>query len=180
MDPVRDTELASLLARGQRGDKAAYEQFLRGASPVLRAFLLRRMPAADVEDVLQDTLIAIHDARATYEPSRPVGPWLYAICSHRMSDFYRRARRLERIVQRAGTGECAVQAPNGVSDRIAGVLEAMVMLPARQRRVVELLKLADLSVKEVARRTGMKESTVKVTAFRGYKTIRRFLGVTSK
>jgi RNA polymerase sigma-70 factor (ECF subfamily) len=50
-------------------------------------------------------------------------------------------------------------------------------LPGKQRRVIELLKLQELSVREVAARVGMSESAVKVTAFRGYEAIRKMMGV---
>jgi len=181
LDSDRDRELAILLARAQEGDQAAYESFLLKASTALRGFLSRRMGSVEmVEDVLQDTLLSVHRARHTYLPGRPVGPWLYAICEHRMTDFYRRHRRIERA---------EVPAPEDLSNRVAApapadddargrqVREALGRLPAKQRRVIELLKIHDLSVKEVAAQTGMSMSAVKVTAFRGYETIRRFFGV---
>jgi RNA polymerase sigma-70 factor (ECF subfamily) len=191
MDGARDHELASLLTRAQRGDADAYEQFLRAAAHELRGFLRRRMRADDdAEDVLQDTLIAVDAARATYQPGRAVAPWLYAICSHRMLDFYRRRRRSERLAARVSSvppssspsesSSESSESSQALADRVAAALDALRSLPARQRRVVELLKLSDLSVKEVAARTGMNESAVKVTAFRGYEGMRRLLGVERK
>jgi RNA polymerase sigma-70 factor (ECF subfamily) len=181
VDSFRDQELARLLAQAQGGDQAAYETFLREASGVLRGFLARRMGNVDmVEDVLQETLLSIHRARHTYRPERPVGPWLYAICEHRMTDFFRRHRRIERT---------EVPAPDDMSDRVVApapshadergrlVREALARIPEKQRRVIELLKVHDLSVKEAAAHTGMSESAIKVTAFRGYEAIRKILGV---
>ena len=60
------------------------------------------------------------------------------------------------------------------------VREALADLPEKQRKVIELLKVQGLSVKEVSAHTGMSESAVKVTAFRGYETIRRIFGVDKK
>jgi RNA polymerase sigma-70 factor (ECF subfamily) len=181
LDADRDRELAALLAEAQDGNQVAYEAFLVGASAELRGFLSRRMGNVEaVEDVLQDTLLSIHHARHTYLPGRPVSPWLYAICKHRMTDFYRRHRRIERVEVPApddiGARAAAPAAPPD-DERGRLVREALGRLPYKQRHVIELLKVHDLSVKEAAARTGMSESAVKVTAFRGYQTIRKIFGV---
>jgi RNA polymerase sigma-70 factor (ECF subfamily) len=99
LNPARDQQLAELLTRAQGGNQAAYESFLREASEVLRAFLAKRMMSASdrVEDVLQETLLALHRARHSFLPGRPIGPWLYAICEHRIAEFYRRHRRIQAV-----------------------------------------------------------------------------------
>ena len=179
MDAELDRTLATLLASAQDGDQSAYERFLLEACAMLRPYLSKRMRAAEAaEDVLQDTLLSVHRARHTYLPGRPVGPWLYAICEHRMTDFYRRHRRIERreVAIPDDLGRRAAAPPSRESERGRLVLEALARLPERQRKVIELLKVHDLSVKEAAAHTGMSESAVKVTAFRGYQTIRRLLG----
>jgi RNA polymerase sigma-70 factor (ECF subfamily) len=130
------------------------------------------------EDVLQDTLLAIHRARHTHIPGRPVGPWLYAICEHRLVDLRRRHRRIARV-EVSGT-----ETPQSAGDQPPiqplAVLEVLGRLPGKQRRVIELLKLRDLTVREVAGQIGMSESAVKVTAFRGYQAMRKMMGVVRK
>ena len=181
MNPVRDRQLAELLIRAQAGDKAAYECFLREASEVLRAFLARRMRSASdrVEDVLQETLLRLHRARHSFLPGRPVGPWLYAICEHRMFEFYRRHRRIEAVEESREVPD--IPAPEVSASEADGmgvrVIDALMKLPRRRRMIIEALKLRDLSVKEVAVRAGMSESAVKITAFRGYEAIRKMLGL---
>jgi len=177
VDPARDHDLAVLLALAQEGDRHAYARFLIGACQVLRPFLAQRMRDAELaEDVLQETLLAIHRARHTYLPGRPVGPWLYTICEHRMVDFLRSRRRIARVeVPGAEAPPPAVtEAP--MPQRLAA-LDALERLPGKQRRVIELLKVHDLSVREVASQFGMSESAVKVTAFRGYQAMRKIMGV---
>lgn len=180
MDSRKDRELSDLLLAAQEGNKEAYERFLGEVCVLLRPFLVKRMGASErVEDVLQESLLAIHRARHTYMPIRPVGPWLYAICEHRMIDFYRKNRRIEKI-------ESPV---SGDIERIAERMEhgagteegeqvrlLLEKLPEKQRKVIELLKIHDRSVKEVSAQTGMSESAVKVAAFRGYEAIRRLFG----
>lgn len=184
MDKIKDRQLAELLVLGQQGDKNAYERFLLEAAHLLRTYLSKRMGGTEVvEDVLQDTLLSVHRARQTYISEKPVGPWLYAICEHRMTDFFRKYRRIEQVEvsspESLETFAGVIQSEQS-SDRGDQVLEALRKLPERQRQVIELLKIYDLSVKEVAIRTGLTESAVKVTAFRGYETIRRFFGVRGK
>jgi RNA polymerase sigma-70 factor, ECF subfamily len=184
LNPVRDQQLAQLLTRAQGGDQAAYESFLREASEVLRAFLAKRMTSAGdrVEDVLQETLLTLHRARHSFLPGRPVGPWLYAICQHRVAEFYRRHRRIEAFEMPTDLHEIAVADESQPEAEGLGAMvwEALLKLPRKQREIIECLKLRDLSVKEVAVQAGMSESAVKITAFRGYEGIRKMLDVKRK
>jgi RNA polymerase sigma-70 factor (ECF subfamily) len=180
VDPAHDHELAALLALAQQGDARAYERFLLGACRVLRPFLARRLREPDLaEDVLQDTLLAIHRARHTHSPGRPVGPWLYVICQHRIADFHRQRRRMARV-QVADVEPPAPVGDHATTQPAAVALDVLGRLPGKQRRVIELLKLRDLSVREVADHIGMSESAVKVTAFRGYQAMRKMMGVNRK
>lgn len=184
MDEKKDAELSELLLFAQDGDKRAYARFLGEVSELLKNFLLRRMENSELmEDVLQDTLLSIHRARHTFQPEKPLGPWLYAICEHRMLDFYRKYRRFEarevvlpdEIMEWPAPSQESRETEDGQK-----VFEALERLPTNQREVITLLKIEELSVKEIAIKTGMTESAVKVTAFRGYETIRRFLRVGDK
>jgi RNA polymerase sigma-70 factor, ECF subfamily len=184
LNAAHDQQLAELLVQAQDGDQAAYERFLREASAVLRAFLSKRMTTTTdrVEDVLQETLLSVHRARHTFLVGRPIGPWLYAICEHRMAEFFRRHRRIERVEVSSDLHalEIADRAPPQAEGRGALAYEALMKLPSKQRVVIECLKLQDLSVKEVALQTGMSEGAVKITAFRGYEAIRKHLGFKRK
>lgn len=181
MDAQRDRELAKLLALAQDGDSQAYERCLKQLAIVLRRFLANRMSSRDlIEDVLQETLLAIHQARHTYRPDRPLGPWVYAICRHRMIDYLRKHRR---ISQREEPLPSEFDVPDPATlKRVepqmeARLTEALKALPQQQRGVIECLKWQGLSVKETAQRLGLSESSVKISAFRGYQTIRRMLEV---
>ena len=79
-----DTDWSLLLAAAQQGDGAAYRAFLEAALPFARALARRRCPnEAEAEDVVQDALLTLHRVRHTYEPGRPVQPWLAAIVARR-------------------------------------------------------------------------------------------------
>lgn len=178
LDSERDKKLTGLLTLAQQGDQVAYEEFLIETAVILRGFLGRRMEYQMVEDVLQDTLLSIHRFLHTYRSGRPVGPWLYAICNNRMVDFYRRKRRIQLVESDVDiSGEAPIRTERGNAPPIGNAVDALNKLPKRQRRIIELLKIEGLSVKEVAIHTGMSESSVKVTAFRGYEAIRKLFGI---
>lgn len=132
------------------------------------------------DDAVQETLVSLHRARHTFDPSRPFAPWLYAIAQNRMIDVARRERRISDREQGADvlpeTAVAATGGPTGIDpDRVRAALAA---LPQRQRDVIVGMKFGDESVREVGARLGMSDSAVKVTAHRGYKVLRRLLGDT--
>ncbi|UCF68463.1 MAG: sigma-70 family RNA polymerase sigma factor [Acidobacteriota bacterium] len=178
MTPERERQLGEWMGRAQDGDQQAYESLLRELVGLLRAHALRRGARADwVDDVIQETLLSIHRARHTYDPQRPFLPWLYAIADRRLNDAY---RRLHRVMRRESEedfefADAAVLPQTGDDELTEEVRQAVAELPERQREVIELLKLQEMSVKQVASRLGMSESAVKVTAHRGYKKLRERL-----
>src|ERR1019366_9893613 len=99
--PVNPNEerLRQLLIRGLAGDAPAYHAFLRELSAHLRAFLrkrLVRMPD-DVEDLVQESLLAVHNQRHTYDPGQPLTPWVYALARYKLIDLLRRRSRTEML-----------------------------------------------------------------------------------
>ncbi len=181
LDERQDAELSRELVRAQDGDREAYERFLKKSSEVLRAYLYRHLNDKDMaEDVLQESLIAIHKARHTYIRGRAVGAWLFTIAKHKMIDFLRKIKRLnEREVNVPDYYDWsqAKDSRRPESDLAITIREVLEQLPEKQRMIIKLLKLENKSVIDVAQQTGMSESAVKVTAFRGYEAIRRTLGV---
>lgn len=179
MNKKQDERLSNFLIKGQQGCADSYKIFLLEVSMLLRAFLLNKTnSSSDAEDILQETLLSIHQARHTYSPGRPVGPWIYAICENRIIDGARKQSRGERLKKAWAleqNNESIFQADSGyLSER---VFELMKSLPQKQKQIIELLKLQGLSVSEISTKTGMSESAIKVAAFRGYETIRKLLGV---
>ncbi len=88
--PAAEAELRASFIAGLAGDAARYRQFLDGLSGHLRAYLRRRLPRAlaDVEDILQETLLAVHNARHTYRTEQPLTAWVHAIARYKLMDFF--------------------------------------------------------------------------------------------
>ena len=92
---MREDLLRELLVRGLSGDSAAYRNFLEELSTHLRAYLRRRLASLpdEVEDLLQELLLAIHNQRHTYDPAQPLTPWVQAIARYKLVDLHRRRAR---------------------------------------------------------------------------------------
>jgi RNA polymerase sigma-70 factor, ECF subfamily len=177
--PDQELHAGALMASAQQGDRRAYDELLHLLAREARGFVGRRVGWADWgEDVVQEVLLTIHRARATYDPRRPIAPWFYAIVNSRLVDALRARKRL--VMREVADDEALArqEAPSaGTSENLRDALaHAVAGLPRVQREVVSLLKYEDLSVREVARRLGMSEAAVKTTAHRGYKVLRRTVG----
>src|ERR1700761_9558585 len=78
-----------MMAAAQAGDADAYKTLLAELVLWLRRYYARRLPPAMIEDAVQDVLLAVHEKRHTYDPSRPFGPWLAAIARYKWIDRLR-------------------------------------------------------------------------------------------
>src|ERR1700754_5331446 len=94
-----EAELRARFIAGLAGDATSYRRFLDGLSGHLRAYLRRRLPRAqaDVEDILQETLLAVHNARHTYRNDQPLTAWVHAIARYKLMDFFRAHARREAL-----------------------------------------------------------------------------------
>lgn len=178
MTPEQERALADLMARTQRADRDAFELLLGELSVVLRQFVRRRVgDVAWADDVEQEILWSVYRGRHTWNPERPFLPWLYAVAHSRLIDAIRRERRLAaREVRDERLMETASRQSTGVSDVDRdGLRAALAALPDTQRRVLELLKLEDRSVNEVATELDLRPGNVRVIAHRALKAVRRLL-----
>jgi RNA polymerase sigma-70 factor, ECF subfamily len=171
MRPEHDLEL--LMARYQDGDFAAATVLIDHLSPQLHRFFVAQFASRpDADDLLQETWLRIHKVRHTYRPGEPVLPWFYAIARHVRVDHYRKTIRNKTREQQLD--EISQTAP--VFDREsrhAERLDALLApLPESQREVIEMLKVAGMSLEEVARATSTSVGSVKQKVHRAYKKMR--------
>jgi len=169
-----EDRLKNLLVRGLAGDATAYHGFLKDLSALLRGFLKKRLPRTpdEVEDLVQETLLAIHNQRHTFDASQPLTAWVHAIAKYKLIDSFRRRARsdlltepLDDALEVLSTNDAdAAEARRDIAKLLDG-------LPERQRLPIAYMKIEGLSVIETARRTGMSESAVKVAVHRGLKAL---------
>lgn len=153
------------------GDARSYHEMLSEAAPLLRGYFRRRLGGAqeDIEDLVQETLIAIHSRRATYDGDRPFTAWMYALARYKLVDLLRRGQAevsfdgLEEILS-CGDFEAASIARMDVEALLAS-------LPPKQARAIRDTKLVGLSVAEAAANGGLSIADVKVSVHRGLRQL---------
>jgi RNA polymerase sigma factor (sigma-70 family) len=158
------------------GDNQAYAAFLGQSGAHLRAYFRRRLIASpdDVEDLVQETLLAIHNRRHTYRTSDLLTPWLYAIARYKLVDLLRSQspRRAVEVPLDGDDGAADLLAVDDSADETRrDLMKLLQTLPDRQRLPIVLVKLEGRSVVEAAAATGMSESAIKVGIHRGLKKL---------
>ena len=169
----REDELRSLLIRGLAGDGAAYHAFLKGLSGFLRAYLRGRLAGIpdEVEDLVQETLLAVHNQRHTYDPGQPLTAWVHAIARYKMVDLFRRRAGREVLHEPLDDDALFAASDEGAREARRDLAVLLGQLPDRHRLPIQYVKIDGMSVAEAARVTGMSESAVKVGIHRGLKAL---------
>jgi RNA polymerase sigma-70 factor (ECF subfamily) len=168
--------LESLMARYQQGDFSAATTLVNRLSPQLHRFFSVQVTSRQyADDLLQETWLRIHEVRHTYRPEEPVLPWLYAIARHIRVDHFRKALRTELRSQSLGKNADVHQTAAPVSAGTPDLHALLATLPESQREVIAMLKVADMSLEEVARATASSVGSVKQKAHRAYEKLRKRL-----
>ena len=171
---AREARLRDLLIRGLGGDASAYHAFLKDLGAHLRAFLRRRLLSLpdDVEDLVQESLLAVHNQRHTYDATQPLTAWVQAIARYKLVDFLRRRTGREALNDPFDDDMDFFSAYDGeAGDAQRDVAKLLDQLPAGQRLPIIHMKLEGLSVVETAKLTGLSESAIKVGVHRGLKAL---------
>lgn len=163
--------LRALMIGGLAGDARAHAALLRSLAPILEAFYRRRCTSgnADIEDLVQETLIAVHTRRITYDPNRPLTAWLFAIARYKMIDHFRKRREtceiedLDMILLSEGF-------ESSVSARI-DVDRLLDTLPDKQANAIRRTLIDGVAVAEHAASADIGVSDVKVSVHRGIKAL---------
>ncbi len=160
---------ARLMVAAQGADKASANVLLTEVGVWLERYFRRRVPPHQIDDLVQEVLIAFYTKRATWDPSRPFLPWLAAIARYRWVDHLRKVYKHDAK---------ELMDDDAVEDSEEEVVMARVSLdrlfkhlPEKQSEAIELVKISGLSIREAAEKTGQSESLVKVNIHRGLKKL---------
>ena len=166
-----EDQLKAWMTSGLDGDAGAHGNLLHALVPLLRSFYSRRLrdSRADVEDLVQEVLIAVHTRRSTYDRDRPFTAWLYAIARYRLVDHLRRRRtvvpidELDTILMAEGF-ESVVSAQMDVDRLLSG-------LSRKQAHAIRATHIDGHTVAETAESAGIGKSDVKVSVHRGVRAL---------
>ena len=170
-----EERLRCLLLGGLAGDSSAYHAFLKELSAHLRAFLRKRLTSVpdEVEDLVQELLLAVHNQRHTYDPGQPITAWVYAMARYKLVDLLRRRSRKELLNDPLDEedDDLLMSSDSEAAEARRDLAKLLAGLPDRQRAPIIPMKIEGLSVAETARLTGMSPSAVKVGVHRGLKAL---------
>lgn len=169
---------SSLMAAANNGDKRAYQQLLGEIGEVAEAYVRQRFGNLRLlEDCVQESLLAIHNARHTYASERPFRPWMFTIIRHKTIDMLRKSRRIadnEKSVHSSVVENTSDPALDNVHAMIDGVRILEAMAPDH-RDAVALTQYAGYTVAEAAQQLGISQSALKARLRRGLLIIRKQL-----
>jgi RNA polymerase sigma-70 factor (ECF subfamily) len=165
-----------LMASAQQGNEGDYSLLLHELGEAISAYLRSRFGEMDMlEDCVQESLIAVHKARNTYEQQRLFRPWLFAIVRHKSIDVLRKrdshnnkVEQLEHELKETSTDFNSVEADVNCGQLLSA-------LPDRHREAIILTKLKGLSMKEAANELNISESAMKVRLHRALDASRQIL-----
>jgi RNA polymerase sigma-70 factor (ECF subfamily) len=171
--PDTRKEWGCLMAAAQRGQGAAYRQLLDEIRRWLVRFYLRRLPPSFVEDAVQETLIAIHEKRHTYDPQRPFQPWLMAVARYKWID---RLRTMKRSATQELPEDIAIDDHECTVTSAVVLKDLLGMLKPAQAEAIRLVRLEGWSVEEASARAGQSPALIKVNVHRGLARLTDLIG----
>lgn len=164
-----------LMVNAQAGDEKDYQVLLTELTQVIHGFLRNRFGIGHfVEDCVQETLIAIHQARHTYDRRRPFRPWLFAIVRHKAIDTLRKQRTRQKVTGQYQETQEVLEQTGQENEAEAEITRSRLLdaLPEPHREVLVLTKIIGFSVAETAERLGISQSLVKVRVHRAIRRLR--------
>ncbi|MFL9825122.1 sigma-70 family RNA polymerase sigma factor [Rhodoplanes sp. SY1] len=176
-------DLAEAMRAASRGDAAAYTRLLRDVAEWLRPIIRRELvrsgrSGADAEDIVQDTLLALHLKRHTWDEARPIGPWIRAIARHKLIDTLRLPRGRGNDVSIDEFGDLLVADEPARPALERDVERRLDALPPGQRQVIQAIAIDGLSIGEAAAKFSMTAVAVRVALHRALKSLNSTAGVT--
>jgi RNA polymerase sigma-70 factor, ECF subfamily len=164
-----------LMIRSLEGDSRAYRQLLGELSRYLRGYFARRIGDSESEDLVQETLLAVHLKRDTYDRALPFTPWAYAVARYKLVDHFRRDHSAHVPLEDAGDLFAAESTEESAAH--SDVRRLLERLPTHQRSLIEDVKLQGLSVEEAARKRGVTAVSARVMLHRSLKWLTQAVGI---
>ena len=168
-----ETHLRSLMLASLDGDAAAYRTLLTDLGRHLRPYFTRRLHAAHAayaEDLVQDTLLAIHTRRMSYDRDRPFTAWLHAVAHHKFVDHVRRHKlRITVPLDDDAPIFARDEAEDVTAKRDLDVV--LQTVPQRTQELIRKVRVDGASIAEAAEQVGISETAAKVSIHRGLKAL---------
>jgi len=177
--------MSALMAASLSGDVAAHRTLFQALSGHLRAYYKGRLVRAgrkafEIEDLVQECLLAVHTRRHTYDPDQPFTPWVYAIARYKLIDHLRLTKTSITNISIGDAGELIGQHDPSETESAVDMTKLLACLPEKVSLSIRYVKIDGLSVAEAARQCGISKSAVKINIHRGPKTLLSLIGRKNK
>jgi len=176
---LTDAELPALMQAYLDGRIEAFDALYEALAGRIRGYLASLCrDAALADDLAQETFLQMHRSRRTYEPGRPVAPWVFAIAYH---VYLMNRRATERRLRFEETLAADARANGAPRDEARAFLDAdrveraLRVVPEDQRHALLLHHVEGWSFVEIAERLGIRVNAAKTRAFRGVRKMREHL-----
>jgi RNA polymerase sigma-70 factor (ECF subfamily) len=175
-ESAKEAALRALMIAGLGGDCAAYRALLSELSGHLRAYYRSRLVRAgrateEIEDLVQEALMAVHMRRHTYDPTQLLTPWVYAIARYKLIDHLRQNQSPLTNVPIEDAAELIAADGGQAMESHFDLNKLLARLPDKVRLAIQYVKIDGLSVVEAAVRCGISESAIKMNVHRGLKQL---------
>jgi RNA polymerase sigma-70 factor (ECF subfamily) len=173
---MSDEDLRALMVAYQSGRFDAFDELYARVSPVVRRYLLSQTrDAAKADDLLQETFLQVHRARATFNPAYPLMPWVMAIARHVWLMDRRSASRRPQATEDVADIDLPVRSEAASFAERADLRHALAQVASPQRDAIVQHHVWGWSFKQIARRAGIAETAAKLRSSRGMAKLRTAL-----
>ena len=176
-DVAAEDHLRTLMVRYQAGEADAFEQLYAALAPALRRYLVAlARDAQRADDLLQDTFLQLHRSRRTYNPSRPVRPWAFAVARHVwLMDQRTRRRKAPPHVDLEAAPEFPVPPEAEGLAREDELRRVLARLPPDRTEALLLHHVWGFTFEEIGKMLGIRAGAARVRASRGMSALRGLL-----
>ncbi|QBY03266.1 sigma-70 family RNA polymerase sigma factor [Thalassotalea sp. HSM 43] len=171
-----DARWSSLMSKAQAGSKTDYQQLLGELGEVTQAYLRKRLGQQHfIEDCVQETLLAIHKARHTYDKRRAFRPWFFTIVRHKLVDYLRHKQNYQRLID--SQQQCAEKqiTTDSIVEQQIDSASLLAGLSKSHQQALTLTKLLGFTCAEAAKRLGTSETVVKVRVHRAINKLKQIM-----
>jgi RNA polymerase sigma-70 factor, ECF subfamily len=167
---------SALVHAAREGDRSAFGGLYAKYARMVHGILLARVPAGDVDDLVQDVFLRAMPRLRDLRDARKFGPWICTIARNMASDFYRQTKPIAEVTERLSEDEPEGSAAGSVSDAEAAmILQCVRQLPEAYRETMILRLVEGMTGPEIASRTGLTPGSVRVNLHRGMQQLREKL-----
>lgn len=160
--------LRLLAQKAQSGDRESYRQFLLMLYPFIRSILKKKLGGiVESEDVTQECLLGVHRHLNTYNPEKPIGPWLSALIRYKVADHFRvcSKMKLEPLNDEIIDAKSVTDDTEATNNQL---MECVMKLPSALQNALILTKIQGLDYAEAAKIEGISEPALRKRISRAY------------